>query len=46
MNEVCANPIYKGIGLRTVQRDIKFLRENGLLKVEDGELLLNLDGIN
>ena len=46
LNEVCANPIYKGIGLRTIQRDIKILRENGIVKVEDGELMFNLDVIN
>lgn len=46
MSEVYAHPIYKDIGRRTIQRDLKFLREQNLVKIQDGALMPNLDVMN
>jgi len=43
LSEVYASPLYKGMTRRTVQRDIKFLREHDLVVVQDGQLTPNLD---
>ena len=38
-----AGTIYGKVSLRTIQRDIAFLREHDLIKVEDGAIVANLD---
>jgi Fic family protein len=38
-----AGTIYGKVSLRTIQRDIAFLREHDLIKIEDGAIVPNLD---
>jgi Fic family protein len=38
-----AQTIYKDVSLRTVQRDIAFLKERELIKIEGGAIMPNLD---
>jgi len=38
-----AGSLYRKVSLRTIQRDIAFLRENNLIKIEDGAIMPNLE---
>jgi Fic family protein len=41
--EIYSLPQYKNVTMRTIQRDLKFLGENNLIVIENGELRLNID---
>jgi Fic family protein len=38
-----ASSLYKRISFRTMQRDLQFLRERGLVRIEDGAIVPNLE---
>lgn len=46
VSAVYAHPLYRGVNKRTVQRDIKFLRQHNLLIVENDKVRLNVDIMN
>ena len=41
-----AGTVYGKVSLRTIQRDIAFLKEHELIKIEDGAIVANLDVMN
>ncbi len=43
MSDVYALPLYEGLTRRTVQRDIKFLRQHELVVIDDNTIRLNVD---